>query len=510
MKEKIRRKLNTMRISRYGMAIALSVSLLLASVIPFPGRLLADEKLDEVQIEESTEAEESVNLDEEGSLNAEKDADEEETSDGKPEEKEEIKDEDDISVEQDESENTDRDIENDVVEEDEENEAGELISENDTIRAEIEQNDNEDNEDEFPYVLTIENKTEDDADGIRVAADTDRLSFSYAYEDENEDMGRAGDADNEDSEDNLKNVRQVFSRDDEDGELVFAKPLAAGDTIVVLLYAEYAQEDSEELYGGYEDAIVTVKCEDEEKPLRILVPADYIAEIAEQQEGELAENELTEDGNEMPDAGEDSEEAEEPDDLEEDEAGEEPEVAAEEESSEDNGVFSIKLPTTFEIPMFSTDEGIEVMSEDVVLCNEGDFPVDVTVSRVEVSVKRRLPESTVRQAVMPTDEDVTHDLVEEAKQCDLSLRLLLDGQDAQECPAPEGVTENVSAFTLAERKPDTDANQLMEDRFADRVDSPDYAILNFRGTATDGTGITWEKGDLKAKIVFSFAKHEEP
>ena len=567
MKEKMRRKLNTARITRCGMAAVAAVSLILASVIPFPGELLAGEELEEVRSEESMEREEPFDLDEEESLDTEEDADGEEVSDEESAGKEEIADKDDVAVAQDEIEDADDDAENDgdaKTETDEADEPEERLAESDMIKATIEQNDNKDNEDEFPYVLMIENKTNEEIDGIRVASDADGLSFSYFCE--IEDAADNKDADNAenngDDEGNLKTVRQVFSKDDEDGELVFAEPLEAGEKIAVLLYAEYAedaveaygeyaQEDTEELYSGYEDAIVTVAYESGEEPLKILIPMDCIEEIAERQEEERAEASTKEDDDGSPQADEGTDiketseraaepeygrdadgkltdgktaeptdnqedgsgEAEEPDNLVEEQPAptEEPPVPAPEaQQPEDNGVFSITLPTTFEIPMFSTDEGIEVMSEDVVLCNEGDFPVDVTVSRVEVSVKRRLPESTVRQVMMPVDGNITHDLVEEAKQCDLSLRLLLDGQDAQERPAPEGVMENAAVFTLAAKQLGTDAEQLMEDRFADQVDSPDYAILNFRGTATDGTGFTWEKGDLKAKIVFSFAKHEEP
>lgn len=179
-------------------------------------------------------------------------------------------------------------------------------------------------------------------------------------------------------------------------------------------------------------------------------------------------------------------------------------------------VISVVLPTRFAVKMDPFSKEDQVVGDNIVVCNKSDFPVDVAISSVEVSVDQSIPDHpSYYNEVLQTDgEDrPVYDLhsvaQEKQKSCDLKLRLMKANEATAIFAIPEGETENLIGFQLAGGNSDTDAETLQEDAYANTVKSPDYAILNIRGNLSKGTESLWKDGDLKIKIVFDFRKVEE-
>jgi hypothetical protein len=171
-------------------------------------------------------------------------------------------------------------------------------------------------------------------------------------------------------------------------------------------------------------------------------------------------------------------------------------------------VISVVLPTTFEIAMRPGEEENKVRSDDIVICNRSDFPLDVQISGVEVTVDKTIPEGQVLQGRLLTDDNTVYDLGAVAKSCDLDMEVLTAGRAVQTFATPEGISENITSFRLEEGQEGTDPEALRQIETAESVNSPDYAIVRFRGQ-TGGSENLWKDGDLTVKVIFSFAKHVE-
>jgi hypothetical protein len=177
---------------------------------------------------------------------------------------------------------------------------------------------------------------------------------------------------------------------------------------------------------------------------------------------------------------------------------------------EPEDLISVVLPTTFDIAVLPGDSANQVYSDDIVICNKSDFPLDVEVSQVQVSVDKSTTASNVLQGTLPTggDDSVVYDLTPATKSCDLEMKLLTAYQSEQTFATPEGGTDSVTSFRLADACESTDPKALQGVWNTESVDSADYAVVRFHGTIT-GDQDAWKDGDLKVQVVFSFAKDED-
>ena len=129
--------------------------------------------------------------------------------------------------------------------------------------------------------------------------------------------------------------------------------------------------------------------------------------------------------------------------------------------------------------------------EPIAIRNNSDFPVDVNITSVRMTVKRDRVEREIYQAVVETGDDTTYDLSKEAeaKTCHLVMQVSSDGSK-RTYRIEEGQTDNVTTFTLG-----TDA-------------ADNNAAINLFGEATYGRD-GWDEGDLKVKITFDFRQKEQ-
>ncbi len=154
-------------------------------------------------------------------------------------------------------------------------------------------------------------------------------------------------------------------------------------------------------------------------------------------------------------------------------------------------IISVKLPTTFAIPMYGAGSDIDVMSEPIVIENNSDFPVDVNISSVNMTIDRTMTKEEIKSVVVPTDGETVYDLEKAAKTCHLNLQILIN-DIKQAFSIDEGITNDITSFTLSRGG-----------------DGSDSASMCLYGEATYGLTGMWDDGDLKVGITFEFKKHEE-
>lgn len=153
-------------------------------------------------------------------------------------------------------------------------------------------------------------------------------------------------------------------------------------------------------------------------------------------------------------------------------------------------VITVTLPTEFKVTMFYEDiigKGF-IQSQDIVMINESNFPVNINISSVEYQVNReRADEKEVELSMVLKQygkEDITYPLVEEGENIELDV-------------------------PLEKKKQETDTKKLLrqsEKTFAGTVESADYAIINLKGIM--GTG-NWKDGDINVRIVYEIERAEE-
>lgn len=171
----------------------------------------------------------------------------------------------------------------------------------------------------------------------------------------------------------------------------------------------------------------------------------------------------------------------------------------EEPETKDREIVNVVLPTSFNILVLPDDEENQLYGEDIVLCNKSDFPVQVDVTSAQVQIDHSIPDDTFSQMNPDIGDSALN------KNFDLSLQLLQAGQSAKSIKLPEGNTENVASFVLSEQNSATDFETLQKSEISE-VESPDYAVLNIRGTIDQNTKNYWKNDDLHVKIVFQFNK----
>lgn len=153
-------------------------------------------------------------------------------------------------------------------------------------------------------------------------------------------------------------------------------------------------------------------------------------------------------------------------------------------------VITVTLPTEFKVTMFYEDiigKGF-IQSQDIVMINESNFPVNINISSVEYQVNReRADEKEVELSMVLKQygkEDITYPLVEEGENIELDV-------------------------PLEKKKQETNTKKLLrqsEKTFAGTVESADYAIINLKGIM--GTG-NWKDGDINVRIVYEIERAEE-
>lgn len=178
-------------------------------------------------------------------------------------------------------------------------------------------------------------------------------------------------------------------------------------------------------------------------------------------------------------------------------------------------VISVVLPTSFYIGVCPMEETDQIYSQDIVICNKSEFPIDVNVVKTAVDIDQTIEEGSTYQTQVTTGSgsQAVLDLHKEAEQtgkhCQLKMQLLTAYQEKKEFLLNEGLTENITSFRLSEGWEGTDSQQLLAMDGVDHVETPDYAIINLRGTLEQQTAEYWRDGDLKVEIVFEFRKASE-
>ncbi len=170
-------------------------------------------------------------------------------------------------------------------------------------------------------------------------------------------------------------------------------------------------------------------------------------------------------------------------------------------------VVSVILPTTFEIPMEMTEDGLAVYSDNIVVYNLSDFDVDVTVSSVDVSIRRET-ESGVVNSTLSTDEDVVYEIDPAKKSCDLNLSLIQE-EGTTVIPVDEGHTEGFTSFSLKAHSSDKSAPDMISENRSSAVSEvygSDYALVRFTGKIPVETSALWQRSDLTIYVVFDFKK----
>ena len=171
-------------------------------------------------------------------------------------------------------------------------------------------------------------------------------------------------------------------------------------------------------------------------------------------------------------------------------------------------VISVVLPTSVGIAMMPYEIENQIFGDDIVVCNRSEFPVDVHVSKAEVVVDHTPVEASVYQLVLAEQKigDEVYQLETLPKECDVILQLLTVDEDTQSFRLKEGIKDDIVDFSLDKANEKTDVDALFAVQDAGEVLSPDYAIVNLRGTLSPAA---WQDGDLKVRLVFNFEKAKE-
>lgn len=181
------------------------------------------------------------------------------------------------------------------------------------------------------------------------------------------------------------------------------------------------------------------------------------------------------------------------------------------------GVTSVILPTSFRIAIrpYETGENEQIYSDDVVICNKSDFPVDVEVSSAEVEINHAAPWGEIVTKRVETNGEGNSDVLDLAegtevplKDCKINFKLRQMGKESLLLPLKEGMNETVASFSLEAGQEGTNLQELMGKRYVDAVNSPDYAIINICGDLSEGSGDLWRSEDLMVRLVFKFHRQE--
>ena len=237
---------------------------------------------------------------------------------------------------------------------------------------------------------------------------------------------------------------------------------------------------------------------------------DLSDETDDELEGEDDIEEDSEKDLESPDKEETKEESEQESEekSEEDEESEEDTEEEDEEGKKERDIISVTLPTTFEIPMFEIGDSVAVMSEDIPICNMSDFPLDVSVTSVNLDVGASIDKDRVKSSRIEVDTEEVFNLDEIASHCNIFMNVIGYENGMSTYFIPEGTSYNVTSFRLSECKDLPNMQRIMNSRFIETCDSPDYAVINLRGSVMDGIMIDEAKCNMSVRVTFDFDKVE--
>lgn len=181
------------------------------------------------------------------------------------------------------------------------------------------------------------------------------------------------------------------------------------------------------------------------------------------------------------------------------------------------GVASVILPTSFRIAIrpYEVGKNEQIYSDDVVICNKSDFPVEVEVSSIEVEVNHVAPWGEIVTKRVEVNGEQSADVLDleegtEAplKDCVVNFKLRQFEKEPLILPLVEGNNESVTRFSLEAGEEGTNPQELMGQRYADTVRSSDYAIINICGDLGEGSEDLWRSEDLVVRLVFKFHRQE--
>lgn len=158
--------------------------------------------------------------------------------------------------------------------------------------------------------------------------------------------------------------------------------------------------------------------------------------------------------------------------------------------ADSNNIISVIIPTNFNINMYKdiNGQGGFIESNDLILCNKSNFPIEVFIKKVTVIINNDT-ESGMEKA------------------CSVGMGILKADQNNMQFELNEAVTENIATFELDSMSADTDINNLMGEaskgKRTEKVTTGDCAILRFDGTINNAD---WQNGDLKISVVFDFQR----
>ena len=116
-----------------------------------------------------------------------------------------------------------------------------------------------------------------------------------------------------------------------------------------------------------------------------------------------------------------------------------------------NDVIEVVIPASFRITIWPYDEeGKQIYSDDVIVFNQSSFPVDVSITDVNVEVNHTLPDD------FQNAEGISKD-------CTVSLQLRQMNQEPVNFLLNEGNNENLAVFSLSARQEGSDAESLLQE-----------------------------------------------
>lgn len=172
-----------------------------------------------------------------------------------------------------------------------------------------------------------------------------------------------------------------------------------------------------------------------------------------------------------------------------------------------NGVISVMVPTEFHMSMLSTAEGNVIRGDNIVVFNNGNVPIEVSIASVDVSVnKQKREDAVVKQTVA---NGKTLDLNSIEKTCDLKMDISMYQKEVETHCTPEGISEELSTFVLQPNRNQIDVTEVRNKVESARQEfvyseADNYAVIRFRGTYAKGTENLWKNGDLKVNVVYAF------
>lgn len=178
-------------------------------------------------------------------------------------------------------------------------------------------------------------------------------------------------------------------------------------------------------------------------------------------------------------------------------------------------VVSVVLPTSFGMTIYPYASNGNIWGDDIVIANQSEFPVEVTLQSAQVNIDHTLPEDRIMKSTIPVGNtveqpiDLTQLEDDTVKDAFLNLNLKMLGDQNSVLELEEGYSTPGNQFVLEPKNPDTDFVAIQSDPSEKSVTSGDYAIVNVRGTIAEGSESMWKDGDIAVSLTFTFQKLQE-